>query len=66
LPAAFRCTKPDLEAPPGGFCAARGMANVAYVKEAGGGLNLDRPDFVRLMDRIESRRVSQPDRVQDR
>jgi hypothetical protein len=43
---AFRCTKPDLEARPGGFCAARGMANVAYVKEAGGGLNLNRPEFV--------------------
>jgi predicted site-specific integrase-resolvase len=40
------------------FCAARGVANVEYVEEVGGGLNLKRPRFVVLMDRIEARQVS--------
>jgi putative resolvase len=40
------------------FCAARGMANVEFVEEVGGGLNLKRPKFLTLMDRIEARQVS--------
>jgi putative resolvase len=40
------------------FCAARGMANLEYVEQAGGSLNLNRPEFVGLMDTIESQRVS--------
>jgi putative resolvase len=40
------------------FCAARGVAGVEFVEEVGGGLNLKRPKFVALMDRIEARQVS--------
>lgn len=40
------------------FCAARGVAGVQFVEEVGGGLNLKRPKFVALMDRIEARQVS--------
>jgi putative resolvase len=40
------------------FCAARGVANIEYIEEVGGGLNLKRPRFVALMDRIEAREVS--------
>jgi putative resolvase len=40
------------------FCAARGMANVEFIEEVGGGMNLKRPRFVALMDRIEARQVS--------
>lgn len=40
------------------FCAARGIANVEFVEEVGGGLNLKRPKFTALMDRIEARQVS--------
>jgi putative resolvase len=40
------------------FCAARGVANVEYIEEVGGGLNLQRKKFVALMDRIEGRQVS--------
>jgi hypothetical protein len=40
------------------FRATRGVANVEYVEEVGGGLNLKRPKFVALMDRIEARQVS--------
>jgi hypothetical protein len=32
------------------FCAARGVANVAFVEEVGGGLNLRRPKFVTIRD----------------
>jgi putative resolvase len=37
------------------LCAARGVANVDFVEEVGGGLNLKRPKFVAIMDRIEAR-----------
>jgi putative resolvase len=37
------------------FCAARGVANVAFVEEVGGGLDLKRPKFVARMDCIEAR-----------
>jgi putative resolvase len=40
------------------FCAVRGVANVEFVEEVGGGLNLKRPKFVALMDRIEARQIS--------
>jgi len=40
------------------FCAARGVANVEYLEEIGGGLNLKRKQFVALMDRIEAHEVS--------
>ena len=40
------------------FCAARGVANVEFVEEVGGGLNLKRPKFATLTDRIEARQVS--------
>lgn len=40
------------------FAAARGIANVEFVEEIGGGLNLTRPKFVALMDAIESREIS--------
>jgi putative resolvase len=40
------------------FCAARGLANVSFVEEIGGGLNLQRAKFLSLMDRVESREVS--------
>lgn len=40
------------------FCAARGLANVEFVEEVGAGLNLKRPKFLALMDRIEATQVS--------
>lgn len=40
------------------FCGARGLANVEFIEEVGGGMNLERPKFVALMDRIEAREVS--------
>jgi predicted site-specific integrase-resolvase len=41
------------------FCAARGVANVAFIEEVGGGLNLSRAKFVTIMDRVQAREVSQ-------
>jgi excisionase family DNA binding protein len=40
------------------FCGARGVANVEFIEEVGGGLNLARKKFVALMDRIEAGQVS--------
>jgi excisionase family DNA binding protein len=40
------------------FCAASGVANVEFIEEVGGGLNLARKKFVALMDRIEAGQVS--------
>ena len=34
------------------FCMARGLANVEYVEEIGGGLNFKRPKFTEIVDRI--------------
>lgn len=34
------------------FCIARGIANVEYIEEIGGGLNFKRPKFTALVDRI--------------
>jgi len=34
------------------FCVARGLANVEYVEEIGGGLNFKRQRFTELVDRI--------------
>jgi predicted site-specific integrase-resolvase len=42
----------------GEFCAARGLAGVEWVEEIGGGLNMERPKFLALMDRIERRELS--------
>ena len=42
----------------GDFCAARGLAEVDWVEEVGGGMNFDRPKFVGLMERIERRELS--------
>lgn len=36
----------------GEFATARGLANVEFVQEIGGGLNFKRPHFLRLVDRI--------------
>ena len=40
------------------FCAARGLANVEFVEEVGGGLDLKCPKFLALMDRIEAAQVA--------
>ena len=40
------------------FCVARGLANVEFVEEVGGGLNLKRAKFIALMDRVEAEQVS--------
>lgn len=40
------------------FCIARGMANVEYIQEIGGGLNFKRPMFLKLVDRIVAGEVS--------
>ena len=34
------------------FCVSKGLANVEYVEEIGGGLNFKRPRFTELVDRI--------------
>jgi excisionase family DNA binding protein len=34
------------------FCVARGLANVEYIEEIGGGLNFKRPKFIELVDRL--------------
>lgn len=47
--------KPDLKnqrAVTTQFCIARGIANVEYIEEIGGGLNFKRPKFIELVDRI--------------
>lgn len=36
------------------FCVARGLANVDFIEEIGGGLNFKRPKFVQLIDDIVS------------
>ena len=41
------------------FCVARGLANVEFIEEIGGGLNFKRPLFLRLVDRIIAGEVSQ-------
>lgn len=39
------------------FCAARGLADVEWIAEVGGGLNFKRPRFVALMDAVSAREV---------
>ena len=39
------------------FCTARGLVNVEYVEEIGGGLNFNRVKFLELVDRIGSDEV---------
>lgn len=41
------------------FCLARGIANVEYVEEIGGGLNFKRPKFLELIDRIDNDEIGQ-------
>lgn len=53
--------KPDLKnqrAVVEDFCIARGMANVEFIQEIGGGLNFKRPMFLKLVDRIVAGEVS--------
>jgi predicted site-specific integrase-resolvase len=40
------------------FCAARGLAIDEWIEEIGGGLNLKRPKFVALVDRIISGEIA--------
>lgn len=40
------------------FCAARGLANVEYIDEIGGGLNFERGKFCAMMDSIERNEVA--------
>ena len=39
------------------FTVARGLANVQFIEEIGGGLNFKRKHFLRLMDQISNREV---------
>jgi predicted site-specific integrase-resolvase len=39
------------------FCVARGLANVEYIEEIGGGLNFKRAKFLTIVDRIVSGEV---------
>lgn len=39
------------------FCVAKGLANVEYIEEIGGGLNFKRPKFLSLVDHILAREV---------
>jgi len=36
------------------FCAARGLANVEFIEEVGGGMNFRRQRFLALMDAVEA------------
>ena len=40
------------------FCAARGLANVDFAVEVGGGLNFKRPVFTSVIDQVARREVS--------
>jgi len=40
------------------FCAARGLANVEWIDEVGGGLNFERKQFCAIMDAVERREVA--------
>lgn len=40
------------------FCIAKGLANVEYVEEIGGGLNFKRPKFLALIDSLLAGEVS--------
>lgn len=40
------------------FCVARGLANVEFIEEVGGGLNFERKRFLTLMDAIGRHEVS--------
>ena len=39
------------------FCVAKGMANVEFIEEVGGGLNFKRKRFLQLMDEIGARQI---------
>ena len=36
------------------FCISRGLSNVEFIEEVGGGLNFKRPKFIQLIDRIDA------------
>lgn len=40
------------------FCLAKGLGNVDYVEEIGGGLNFNRPKFVKLVDALVAGEVA--------
>lgn len=53
--------KPDMKnqrATLADFCAARGLANVEFVDEVGGGLNFKRARFLAILDRVIAGEVS--------
>jgi putative resolvase len=39
------------------FCIAKGLGNVEYIEEVGGGLNFKRKEFLRLIDMIVTGRI---------
>lgn len=41
------------------FCITKGLANVEFLEEVGGGLNFKRPIFLKVIDRIVAGEVSQ-------
>ncbi|MCY0897874.1 MAG: IS607 family transposase [Firmicutes bacterium] len=50
------------------FCTARGLANVEFIEEVGGGLNFHRKKFLALMDAVDAGEiqtliVAHPDRL---
>lgn len=52
--------KPDLRNQRRGledYCVAKGLANVEYIEEVGGGLNFRRKRFLQLMDEIGARQI---------
>jgi predicted site-specific integrase-resolvase len=40
------------------FCIAKGLANVEFIEEIGGGLNFHRPKFLKLIDAVVAGEVS--------
>lgn len=40
------------------FCAARGLSDVEFVQEVGGGLNFKRPGFLSIMDRLVGNEIA--------
>jgi predicted site-specific integrase-resolvase len=41
------------------FCISRGLANVEYLEEVGGGLNFRRPKLLKMMSDVEEGKVSE-------
>jgi len=40
------------------FCISKGLANVEYIEEIGGGLNFKRKKFIKLMDSVSKGKIS--------